>query len=99
MELNDRRSFTDRSRRPRWPTLVLVGLLHIAALFALARAFAPELFALPVEGARGAGVLRGRGTGGAVTSRGVARLPSSAAAPSSARAGSGLGFVSGGGGV
>ena len=60
---------------------------------------APEEFSLPVEDARGAGVLRGRGTGGAVTSRGVARRPSSAAAPSSTSAVSGLGSTSGGGGV
>ncbi len=35
--------FTQRRRRPRWGTLVLIGLLHVLALFGLARAFAPDL--------------------------------------------------------
>ncbi len=48
-DLNDTRSFTDRSRKPRWRTLVLVGLLHIAALFGLARALAPEFTASVIE--------------------------------------------------
>jgi len=42
-------TFTERSRRPRWRTLALVGLLHVAALFGLARAFAPEFTAAVIE--------------------------------------------------
>lgn len=39
------------SRRPRWGTLVLVVLLHLAALAALVRAFAPDFTAEAVEAA------------------------------------------------
>ncbi len=37
------------SRRPRWGTLLLVALLHLAALAALVRAFAPDFTAAVVE--------------------------------------------------
>lgn len=37
------------SRRPRWGTLVLVALLHLAALAGLVRAFAPEFTASAIE--------------------------------------------------
>ena len=47
--LNETTKFTDRRRRPRWRTLILVGLLHLAALFGLARALAPEFTASVVE--------------------------------------------------
>lgn len=47
--LNETTKFTDRKRRPRWRTLILVGLLHLAALFGLARALAPEFTASVVE--------------------------------------------------
>lgn len=39
------------SRKPRWGTLVLVVLLHLAALAALVRAFAPDFTAEAVEAA------------------------------------------------
>ena len=42
-------TFTDRRRRPRWGTLVLVGLLHVAVLFGLVRAFAPDFTASVIE--------------------------------------------------
>src|SRR5690606_34225371 len=38
-------------RRPRWGTLVLVAVLHVAALAGLARAFAPEFTADVIAGA------------------------------------------------
>ncbi len=38
-------SYAARRRRPRWPLLVLIVLLHVAALYGLARAFAPDLTA------------------------------------------------------
>lgn len=38
-------------RRPRWGTLLLVGLLHVAALAGLVRAFAPDLGAQVMDGA------------------------------------------------
>lgn len=41
--------FTERRRKPRWGMLVLIGLLHIAALFGLARAFAPDFSAQVIE--------------------------------------------------
>ena len=44
-------TFSDRRRKPRWRTLVLVGLLHVAALFGLARAFAPDFTAAVIEDA------------------------------------------------
>lgn len=47
--MNDTRGFSQPSRRPRWSTLVLVGLLHVAAIFGLARAFAPEFTASIIE--------------------------------------------------
>lgn len=47
--LSETARYTDRSRRPRWRTLVLVGLLHVAALFGLARAFAPEFTASVIQ--------------------------------------------------
>ena len=42
-------AFTDRRRKPRWGTLVLVGLLHVAVLFGLVRAFAPDFTASVIE--------------------------------------------------
>ena len=39
------------SRRPRWGTLMLVVLLHLAALAGLVRAFAPDFTAEVIEGA------------------------------------------------
>jgi len=39
------------SRRPRWGTLVLVALLHLAALAGLVRVFAPEFTADAIEAA------------------------------------------------
>jgi periplasmic protein TonB len=39
------------SRRPRWGTLVLVGLLHLAALAGLVRVFAPDFTAEVIESA------------------------------------------------
>jgi protein TonB len=38
-------------RRPRWGTLFLVGLLHLAALAGLVRVFAPDFTAEVIEGA------------------------------------------------
>jgi len=38
-------------RRPRWGTLLLVGLLHLLLLVGLVRAFAPDFTASVVEGA------------------------------------------------
>ena len=38
-----------RRRRPRWGTLALVVLLHVLALFGLARAFAPDFTAQVVQ--------------------------------------------------
>jgi protein TonB len=37
------------SRRPRWGTLLLIGLLHLAALAGLVRVFAPDFSAQVVE--------------------------------------------------
>ena len=39
------------SRRPRWGTLLLVVLLHLAALVGLVRVFAPDFTAEVIEGA------------------------------------------------
>lgn len=41
--------FTDRKRKPRWGTLVLIGLAHVAVLIGLARAFAPDFTASVIE--------------------------------------------------
>jgi protein TonB len=35
--------FTERRRKPRWGTLLLVGALHVVVFAALVRAFAPDL--------------------------------------------------------
>lgn len=42
-------TFTTRRRRPRWGALVLVGLLHVAVLVGLVRAFAPDFTASVIE--------------------------------------------------
>ncbi|MXP42200.1 TonB family protein [Altererythrobacter soli] len=41
--MRDAASFTERKHRPKWGTLLLVGLLHVAVLAGLVRAFAPDL--------------------------------------------------------
>jgi protein TonB len=41
--------FTDRRRKPRWGTLLLVGVLHLVALALLARVFAPDMTAQAIE--------------------------------------------------
>ena len=41
--------FTERRRKPRWGTLVLVGLAHVAIVFGLARVFAPDFTASVIE--------------------------------------------------
>ena len=43
--------FTERKRKPRWGTLLLVVLLHLAALVGLVRVFAPDFTAEVIEGA------------------------------------------------
>lgn len=42
-------SFTERKARPRWGTLLLVGLLHVVVLAGLVRAFAPDFTRTVVE--------------------------------------------------
>ena len=40
--MNEPGKFTERRRRPRWGTVVLVVIAHVVVLFGLARAFAPD---------------------------------------------------------
>lgn len=40
--MSESQTFTQRSRRPKWGTLILIGLLHVLALFGIARALAPD---------------------------------------------------------
>jgi protein TonB len=48
-DLSQPAKFTERRRRPRWGTLVLVGLAHVAIVFGLARVFAPDFTASVIE--------------------------------------------------
>ncbi len=41
--------FTERRRKPRWGTLVLIGLAHVLVFFGLARAFAPDFTAAVIK--------------------------------------------------
>jgi protein TonB len=49
--LQEGASFTERKARPRWGTLLLVGLLHVVVFAGLVRAFAPDFTRTVVEGA------------------------------------------------
>lgn len=50
-QANEAGKFTDRTRRPRWGTLILIGLAHVAVLFGLMRVFAPDFTAAVIEDA------------------------------------------------
>lgn len=41
--------FTERRKKPRWGTLLLVGILHVAVFAGLVRAFAPDFSRAVVE--------------------------------------------------
>lgn len=45
----DNPGFLAQRRKPRWKLIVLIVLLHLAALYGLARAFAPEITARVIE--------------------------------------------------
>lgn len=47
--MRDAAKFTERKHRPKWGTLLLVGLLHVAVLAGLVRAFAPDFTRSVVE--------------------------------------------------
>jgi protein TonB len=47
--LREGASFIERKARPRWGTLLLVGLLHVAVFAGLVRAFAPDFPRAVVE--------------------------------------------------
>ena len=45
----DTGSFSQRRRKPRWGTLLLIGALHVLAIVGLARAFAPDFTQAVIE--------------------------------------------------
>ena len=43
--MDDVRGFSDAARRPSWPVLAGIVVLHVALLYGLIQAFAPDLVA------------------------------------------------------